>query len=240
MVKRASLTPTDLMHVTGKFVRWDVDASLRALEIFATMFGKPPNDVLDLALREITRRLFKEIIRREVSWENRKLHEIPEDWSFLLDKAFDDDGKGLGIKLSLRRPVIAIGAPAEAMVPKVAEHLQTEIVVPEHADVANAVGAIGSEIVVREEILIRPGLMSNYILHGTEERLEFTELKRATEKAVELARARARRRAIEAGAFAPEVTISQKDSAGSVSDGGKVFLDRRIVAVASGAAFASN
>lgn len=237
MVKRVGLTPTDLLHVTGRFTRWDAGAARRALEVFAAMFGRPMEEVLEAALRAVTRRLFEEIVRREVSYEDRSLHAIPEDWAFLMNKAFADDGAGLGVALSLRRPVVAIGAPAEALVPQVSDHLQAEIVVPEHADVANAIGAIGSEIVIREEVLIRPGEMSNYVLHGTEERIEFTELERATDKAIEISRARARRRAIEAGAVAPEVTVLRSDGVGSIADGGRIFLERRVTAVASGGAF---
>lgn len=237
MVKRSALTPTDLLHVTGRFTRWNTDAARRALEVFSAMFGRSPDEVLELASRAVTRRLFEEILRREVSWENRKLHDLPKQWDFLLDKAFNDDGVGLGIDIFIRRPIIAIGAPAEALVTAVSNHLRAEIVVPEHADVANAVGAIGSEIVVREEILIRPGHMSNYVLHGSEEHIEFTELDRATARAIEISRVRARARAIDAGAAAPEVTISRVDRLGSASDGGKVFLERHVTAVASGGAF---
>ena len=237
MVKRAALTPTDLLHITGKFTRWNVDASKRALEIFSTMLGRPADVVLQNALQAVTRRLYEEIIRREVSWENKKLHELPEEWVFLLDKAFCDDGKGLGVKLEMRRPIVAIGAPAEALVPEVSKHLQAEIVVPEHADVANAVGAVGSEIMVREELLICPGQTSNYVLHGTDERIEFAGLQRATDKAIELARSRVRIRAIEAGALIPEITISRKDQLGSLAGGGQIFLERRITAVATGGAF---
>ena len=256
MVKRGALTPTDLLHVTGRFSRWDADASRRALEIFALMYGESSEVVLNRAMTAVTRRLFEEIIRREISFENRKLRDIPEDWEFLLDKAFvgakhsqSDLGsstgtsanasplRGLGIALSLNRPIIAIGAPAEALVSDVGKHIKAEIIVPEHADVANAIGAIGSEIVVREEILIRPGHTSNYVLHGAEERIEFSELEKATAKAIEISRARARKQAILAGALAPEVTVSRSDRAGSIADGGQVFLERRVTAVASGGAF---
>ncbi len=237
MVKRAALTPTDLLHVEGKFTRWNVDASKRALSIFAAMYGSPPEEVLERAMLAVTRRLYEEIIRRETTWENRKLRDLPEEWKFLLDKAFCDDHRGLCVTLSLRRPVVAIGAPAEALVPAVRKHLQAEVVVPEHADVANAIGAIGSEVVVREEVLIKPGHSSNYVLHGAEERIEFGDLEKATARAVEISRARARERAIEAGSIAPEVTVSRTDSAGSVSGGGQVFLERRVTAVASGGAF---
>ncbi len=237
IVKRSALTPTDLLHVDGRFSKWNQKSAKRALEIFAAMYGRPAEELLHTLLLQVTRRIFEEVVRREVSYENPKLHELPEDWKFLLDKAFLDDGKGLGVAFELRRPVIAIGAPAQALVPEISKHLRSEIIVPEHADVANAIGAIGSEVVVREEILIRPGEMSNYVLHGTEERVEFSELERATERAVEIARARARKLAVEAGARSPEVTVSRIDHLGTISDGGKIFIERRITAVASGGAF---
>lgn len=231
-IKRAALTPTDLLHVEGRFTRWNVEAARTALEAFAVIFGRSAEEVHALAMEAVTRRLFEEIVRREVSWENRKLHSLPEEWSFLLDKAFSGDTAGLGVSLSLGRPVVAIGAPAEALAPAVSKHLRAEVIVPEHADVANAVGAIGSEIVIRDEVLIRPGQMSSYVLHSTDERIEFSSLDRATEKAVQIARRRARQRAIEAGALAPEVTVSHRDGLGSASDGARVFLERRVVAVA--------
>ncbi|MGC8861756.1 MAG: DUF1638 domain-containing protein [Armatimonadota bacterium] len=237
VVKRGGLTPTDLLHVTGAFTRWSVDAARKALEAFAVMYGASPEDVLRRAMDVVIRRLFEEIVRREVAHESRKIHEIPDDWKFLISKAFRDDGVGLGVRFSLRRPVVAIGAPAAALVPPVADHLDCKIVVPEHADVANAIGAIASEITVREEILIRPGDTSNYVLHGSEERIEFTELDRATQAAVSIVRERARKKAIEAGAFAPEVTVTRHDALGTTDGGGQIFLQRRITAIASGGAF---
>jgi N-methylhydantoinase A/oxoprolinase/acetone carboxylase beta subunit len=237
IVKRSALTPTDLLHVTGAFVRWDVGAARRALEIFATMFGRSQDEVLKMATQAMTRRLFEEIIRREVSLENHKLHDIPKSWGFLIDKAFGG-GDGLDVKLNISRPIVAIGAPAEALVSEVGAHLGVEIIIPEHADVANAIGAIGSQIVVREEILISPGAMGNFILHGSGERIEFVELEAATGRAEEISRARVLKRALEAGAQDPEITVLTHDSAGASSDGSGVLIERRITAVASGGAFA--
>ncbi len=238
VVKRAGLTPTDLLHASGAFTRWSVSAAKKALEAFAVIFGASSEEVSSLAMQAVTRRIFEEIVRREVAHESRKLHDIPEDWEFLMAKAFSDDGAGLGVSFSLRRPVIAIGAPAQVLVRPVSDHLDCEIIIPEHADVANAIGAIGSEITVREEILIRLGETSSYVLHGSEERIEFGELERATQRAVEIARARARNRAIEAGALAPEVTVTRHDGLGTTDGGGRIFLERRVTAIASGGAFA--
>jgi len=237
VIHRCALTPTDLLHVTGEFCRWSTDAAKRALEIFSAMFGGTPDRVLEIARDAVTKRLFDEIVLRELTYENRKLHDVPEGLSILMDKAYRSDSKGLGVKLTLPRPVVAIGAPAGPLVPAVAEHLDCRIIVPPDADVANAVGAIASEITVREEILIRPGTLSSYVLHGASERIEFGELERATEKAAEISRARALKRALESGAVNPRVTVIRNDHIAATSDGGSVFLGRKVTAVGSGGAF---
>lgn len=235
-VKRVGITPTDILHAKGVFTRWNADASKKALEIFAAIYGCSGNQLLEMIDDAVTRELFEEIIRREVSFESPKLLDIPEQWRFLLDKAYRDDGKALAVNFTLRRPVVAIGAPAEALVPSVKRHLDVEVVVPNDADVANAIGAICSETSVREEITIKPGHMSNYVLHGTSERLEFSELNKATRKAIDIAKDRALKNAIEAGALSPRVIVTRKDSGGSITDGGRIFLERKVTAIASGAA----
>lgn len=238
MVKRSALTPTDLLHVTGQFARWNVEAARLALAIFAAMFGRPPDQVLTMIFEAFTRRIFEEIIRREVTFENRRLHGLPEDWSLLLNKAFKNDERGLDVKFALRRPLIAIGAPAAALVTPVKRHLEVEIIVPEHADVANAIGAIGGEIEVREQMLIRPGFASNYVLYGEGECLEFADLEEARHKAVAQASARARRKAEAAGACAPAVAVNDQDVFGTIADGLQIFIEKKILVVASGRIYA--
>lgn len=237
IIKRAALTPTDLLHVSGEFTRWSAAAARYALDVFAALYGKPASEVLPLARTAVTRRLFEEIIRKELALQNPKLHDIPADWTFLLDKAFADDGRGLEVKIAIRRPLVAIGAPAETLAPALAKHMNAEVVVPEHAEVANAVGAIGSEVVVREHALIRPGGMLGYTLHGGEEFLVFDSLEEATEKATELCREYAQRKARAAGALSPRITVTHDDLNGSVSDGSHIFLERRITAIAVGRPF---
>jgi hypothetical protein len=108
-VKRGALTPTDLLHVTGEFTRWNAAAARRALAIFAALLGRPADDTLRLAWDAVTRRVFEEAIRRQVSWERRRLDDLPEEWDMLLDKAFERSESGLGVRLALRRPIVAIG-----------------------------------------------------------------------------------------------------------------------------------
>ncbi len=235
-VKRGALTPTDLLHVQGVFTRWDKEAAGLALEAFSAMFGRSPEETLKIGLEAVHKRLFEVVLQRAVSHEAPQLSSLPEDWRFLLDKAFAGRGAGLQVQLKLDRPVVALGAPAEALASPLAEALGQEIIVPDHAEVANAVGAIGTEIVVSEELLIRPALKSGYLLHGREECMEFEELETATQEALQRARARALEGALKAGAYAPSLRVVRFDRTSTLADGSRLWLERRVVAVASGPA----
>ncbi len=235
VIRRASLTPTDILHATGVFTRWNVETAEAMLDAFAVLYGKSRDSVISEILEGITRRLFEEIIRREISYEtNGRIRDIPADWHFLINKAFHNGNSGLQVKFRLRRPVIAIGAPAGVLAPAVSSHLHCRVLIPEHADVANAVGAIASQIRVRVEVLIRSNGEWGYTLHGEEERVEFPDLKSATTAACRIVRQRALKRAVEAGAREPDVVVTHQDGIGEASDGAQVFLERRVSAVATG------
>lgn len=236
VIRRAGLTPTDILHATGAFTRWNVEAAEAMLDAFAVLYGKSRDSVISEALESITLRLFEEIVRREISYETKgRMKDIPADWQLLINKAFRNNGNsGLEVKFRLRRPVIAIGAPAGVLAPAVSSHLHCRVLIPEHADVANAVGAIASQIRVRVEVLIRSNGEWGYTLHGEEERAEFPDLESATAAACRIARQRALERALEAGAREPAVVVTHQDGVGEASDGAQVFLERRVSAVATG------
>jgi hypothetical protein len=93
----------------------------------------------------------------------------PPDWegeptaALLLERALSQGGdptggpgrrRELACTLALRRPVVAIGAPVHAYMPRMAEMLHTRLVIPPHAGVANAVGAAVGGVVQRQRVLI--------------------------------------------------------------------------------------
>ena len=85
---------------------------------------------------------------------------------------------GLSVKPSYAHPLIAIGAPAWVLAPAVAERLGAALTVPEHADVANAVGAItGMRTIVTEAVLAPSG--SGFVVHTPAERREFEKMEEA-------------------------------------------------------------
>jgi N-methylhydantoinase A/oxoprolinase/acetone carboxylase beta subunit len=122
--------------------------------------------------------------------------------------------------------MIGIGAPADIMLNKASESLHTDLVLPEHYQVANAVGAIAGSVMVAEELLIYPMLdgtsldLVGYYVQASDERHEFEELEEALSFARTLARERALGAAIRSGADKPQVVIDE------LSDGLDTFRIR--------------
>jgi N-methylhydantoinase A/oxoprolinase/acetone carboxylase beta subunit len=77
--------------------------------------------------------------------------------ALLLERALDGhEDSSLAFAMTLRQPVVAIGAPVGAYMPPVAERLHTRLIIPHHAEVANAVGAVAGGVVQRQRVLITP------------------------------------------------------------------------------------
>lgn len=58
------------------------------------------------------------------------------------------------VRIDLKRPIVGIGAPIHYFLPRAAAALGAEAALPPDADVANAIGAITSNIVVRRHVRI--------------------------------------------------------------------------------------
>jgi hypothetical protein len=115
----------------------------------------------------------------------------------------------------LCKPIIGIGAPAGIFLPEVARILHTELILPEHHQVANAVGAIAGSVMVEEEVLIYPRLSRSglevlgYYLQASDERQQFEELDEALARARALSRERVLGAAIRSGADNPEILMQE-------------------------------
>jgi N-methylhydantoinase A/oxoprolinase/acetone carboxylase beta subunit len=98
---------------------------------------------------------------RPPHWETEPTAALLLEWA--LNDGHNDDpsgsscsGRSLACALTLRQPVVAIGAPVGAYMPRVAEQLHTRLIIPPHAEVANAVGAVAGGVVQRQRVLITP------------------------------------------------------------------------------------
>jgi len=158
LVMRAGFTPTDALHVLGHFDRWDAEAARLGAELLAAWVGLSPEAFCERVVSEASNRVATELISKALDDEA-----VRPDWqrepvaAALLARALgrvpDSD---LDCQFTLRRPVVAVGAPVEAYMHSVAGQLHTELTIPSHAEVANAVGAVAGGVVQQLRAMIRP------------------------------------------------------------------------------------
>ena len=217
VVMRCGFTPTDAMHLRGDFDVFDVEASrLGAQCILKSYRGKQASEdeneirklvdeVYDLA----EFRLFEQalgVFSQDMFWPkgttelDSQMHELAKiAWL----RRHDNESHAFGVRFSGDARFIGIGAPTHVFLEEAASALNVPYVIPEHAEVANAIGAAASRVVVETTVRVNPiressGVVSYYQVCGNEETLSFEEVERALEAARDLVRkqsfAEARRR----------------------------------------------
>ncbi len=158
LARRAAFTPTDALHVLGRYVRWDAEAARLGAELLAAQAGVSVEAFCEQVVAGVAHMAATEVIRKALEDEvgRSAWHQEPGTRAFLRLAMDGADGGELGCALTLKRPLVAIGAPVAAYMPEAARRLNTELVIPPHAEVANAVGAVSGSVVVRQRVLINP------------------------------------------------------------------------------------
>jgi N-methylhydantoinase A/oxoprolinase/acetone carboxylase beta subunit len=158
LVLRAAFTPTDALHALERLDLWDTDAAQLGAEILATQGRRNAASLCREVVKGVSNQAAEALVTKVLGDEA-----IQPDWqnertaALLLDRALNGrDDSDLDCALTLRQPIVAIGAPVEAYMPRLAQRLHTELIIPPHAEVANAVGAVAGGVVQRWRVLIAP------------------------------------------------------------------------------------
>jgi N-methylhydantoinase A/oxoprolinase/acetone carboxylase beta subunit len=158
LVLQAGFTPTDALHALGRLDLWDAEAARLGAQVLAAQARRPVDEFCRAVVVGVSDRAATALVSKVLSDEAQ-----PPDWqreptaALLLARALDgSQGGDLALALTLRRPVVAIGAPVAAYMPRVAAQLHTELLIPPHAEVANAVGAVAGGVVQRQRVLVTP------------------------------------------------------------------------------------
>ncbi len=143
-------------------------------------------------------------------------------------------GELVEVTLRLRRPLVAVGAPAASYFPAVADRLSAELYVPEHAAVANAVGAVAAGVMQSARMLISSPSTGCFRVHAGADVEDFSQYEEARVRARELAQALAREKARAAGADDVHVETEEQDLRAPAAGGEEVFIETAITATAFG------
>jgi N-methylhydantoinase A/oxoprolinase/acetone carboxylase beta subunit len=233
VIGRAGLTSSDLMHIEQRYDVWDAQASAHAWKVFCQYHFRDPDELRREVWTKMSEMISHAIVTflcqrpLQLSDRQRSLQGADPDFGrwFFYNSLYHSHPH-LETSIRLHPPIIGIGAPAGIFLPSVAKALCTQLILPEHFQVANAVGAIAGSVMVQEEILVYPHLSSSglevlsFYVQAQDERHQFEELDEALAYARSLSRERALGAAIRSGADNPQVTVEE------VTDGLDTFRIR--------------
>ena len=234
----SGVTPSDAAHVLGVHDEWDAAAAIAGVSLFAEQL-----DSRGVAIAPDAQTMSRAIVDALVDRSAEALlgaacdhdgHSFADLGRYLLRAASNPDEDALvDFSVRLDRPVIGLGAPAPAYYPAVAARLGTRAVVPQHAGVANAVGAVVGGIRVQATGTIATPDDGLYRVFAGASPRDFPDLETATAHARSMLEAQARKDAIDAGAGEVDLSIEQRDHV-AVVEGRETLVERTVIAVASG------
>ncbi|MEJ2446421.1 MAG: hydantoinase/oxoprolinase family protein [Anaerolineales bacterium] len=155
----AGLTPTDLFHVRGDFTPWSQEAARLGTQLMATHLQISLDEFIERALEQMITRITRETITylTRQTLEPAPYYTRPDNLGlWLFEENASEEDPYLGCLISLKMPLVGIGAPAKLLLPQVAELLHTEYISPPHYQVANAVGAAVGSVIAAQEAWVIP------------------------------------------------------------------------------------
>ena len=237
LLQWSSFTPSDASHVLGRQHTYDTSAARAAADLFARRrdrLGKSiaagADEISELTIRTVVRRSAEAVLAAAFDHDG-----LPADTvrSHPIQTALDGGLSVVRLAVGLDLPLVALGASAATYYPAVAELLGTDAVVPEHAGVANAVGAVVGRVRITHECAISAPQQGQYVVHAGDRPEVFNDLTAARTRATEVLSARLDADMTAAGAPVFETTSDWHEVTVEVS-GTPMFVDGTLTVTGSG------
>lgn len=246
----SGFTPSDATHVLGMSSHWNREAAVLGANIWARqmrhLYGcgtwqlgdpvAPCQEIYELVIKEISQKLIEAGLNQHgklLDSRSMNLTQLLADIVLMSGEA--REVKPLfNLQFAEGYPIVGVGGPAGDYFPEVARLLKTELYLPEHADTANAIGAVMGAVVQIAHITVTQPEFGIFYLFHKDQPMHFEDLEEALAKARELAVADARLMAELAGASSIETRIKQDANHVKHDIDGELFVSATITAVASG------
>ena len=158
LVQVSGFTPSDAMHVLGLQRNWNAEAAKLAASIlcrvrdrFAQPIAGDAEDLCNNIKDQLTAQSCDVILQTCMVEDGVKLGEGAKE---LIARSLEQKSGFVNFSLKLDRALVGLGASAKVYYPAIGERLSSDCHVPEHADVANAIGAVAGEVRVQQTVTI--------------------------------------------------------------------------------------
>ena len=241
----AAFTPTDALHVTGDFAEFDSEAA----ELGAALMARQKNGIgqpmaatgavlAGMTLAELHRH--SGVALMDAALAHQGAGEGQASGNPLLADLYrntgPDDSGIVSVSLRLETGLVALGASAATHYPHVAARMGVDLTVPDHAEVAGAVGAAAGSVRQRVMISVTQPSEGRFRIHLPDGPRDVGVMEDALAAARDAAAALAESRAAKAGASSVSVTLEEDVKLVPLDADRDMFIEALIYATADGRA----
>jgi len=242
LIALCAFTPTDAAHVLGQFTEFNAQAALLGAKLVSRQKNgvgetnaQSPEQMSQLTLDTLAERSALSLL--DAAYAQDGWPEGTATANPLVRHALHqtkDSPLLVANRTSLSLPLIALGASAATHYPAIAKLLGAELIVPEHADVAGAVGAAAGSVRQRVMVTITQPAEGRFRIHLPDGPKDLKDKEEALELARTTASALAKSRAEQAGAKQVKLSLSEEINEVQLAENKTLFIEGVIQAQAVG------
>ena len=238
----SAVTPSDASHVLGKSNAWDKEAAIKAIDLFARrrngsgeLLAGSTAQMAERIVCQLTEQTSSSILEMAFSEEKVDFGDKPDVLAKHPLTQFGLAGYSdlIKVNVGISKKIIGLGASAPTYYPAVGDELNCEVILPEYAGVANAIGAVVGKIVMRESGVISSPSEGKYLVHLDGKPVNFTSEAEALKVLEEKLTEKSIQKAKEAGAENVTVNIDREIKTANIENRA-VFVEANVLVEASG------
>ncbi|MBY5987232.1 hydantoinase/oxoprolinase N-terminal domain-containing protein [Roseovarius atlanticus] len=242
LVQVAGVTPSDASHVLGRLDAWDAEAARKAVQLVGrkrtgngNRLCPDPEAMAQMIVDQLTDQTSLALLETAFAEDDHDfgLPAAQLARHVLMQKGLDRHRGLVRLDTGLNVPVIGLGASASNYYPAVGARLGCDMILPEHAGVANAIGAVVGRVTIRRQGTITSPAEGRFRVHLETGPEDFVESEKAMERLIDMLKSEARRTALAAGAEDLQTGIV-RDIKTAQAEGRDVFLEAVITVEVSG------
>ncbi|MFN4192510.1 MAG: hydantoinase/oxoprolinase N-terminal domain-containing protein [Tabrizicola sp.] len=242
LVMISGVTPSDAAHVLGRLDSWDRAAAEKALRLIARRrtgagerFSTGPESFAQAVVDQLTQQTVDCLLEAAFGEDAGFAGEAPEVLARhrLTTQGLAQHRGVVEVALKLGVPVIGLGASAPSYYGAVGERLNCPMILPDHAGVANAIGAVAGQVSQRATGIVTSPAEGRFVAHLAEGLQTFSSAKAALAALETALVAEASDRARAAGAVDLRIAVDRAVKEVEI-EGRQMFIEARITATASG------
>ncbi|WP_050527942.1 hydantoinase/oxoprolinase N-terminal domain-containing protein [Pseudorhodobacter aquimaris] len=242
LVMLSGITPSDASHVLGGLTDWDGTAAEKALTLLARRRGgngmqiapdakTVAQAIIDQLTAQTATHLLEAAFAEDPRFDGDDTAALARH--SLLRAGLEQHRGAIEISARLGVPVVGLGASAPYYYGAVGKRLGAKMILPEHAGVANAIGAVVGQISQRTTGLVTSAGEGQFIAHLPSGPKYFDNQTAAMAAMQDALITEATNRARAAGAHEVTLTTTQ-DLQKATVEGRAMFVEATLTATASG------